>query len=93
MQVAYAHQPFPLNLVMPWGARREALRRLGERDAEQLYSGASTVLSALSDKLRAAHGPYLMGARPCSLDALLFGHLLFYRSSPSAAPTLKAAVS
>jgi hypothetical protein len=58
----------------------------------QVYSEACEVLSAVADKLRTSEGRYMFGSKPSSLDALLFGHLVFYRSSPAAAPVLKAKV-
>jgi metaxin len=58
----------------------------------QVYSEACEVLSALADKLRSSEGRYVFGTKPSSLDALLFGHLIFYRTSPAAAPVLKAKV-
>ncbi len=59
-----------------------------------VYTGAVDALSALADKLRSVSGtgPFLMGAKPCSLDALVFGHLVFYQRSPCAAEVLKTAV-
>jgi hypothetical protein len=59
----------------------------------QAYQGAVEVLAALADKLRASPGRFFFGAQPCSLDALLFGHLAFYRHSPVAAPVLRDKVS
>jgi glutathione S-transferase len=47
------------------------------------------VLSAVADRLRASPGRFFFGDRPSSLDALLFGHLAFYRHSPVAAPVLR----
>lgn len=80
-------------MIIPWSARREVTRRYEGRDAEEIYSEATATLSALADKLRASSGSYLLGEEPTSLDALVFGHLLFYQKSPSAAPALHAAVS
>jgi metaxin len=51
------------------------------------------VLSAVADRLRASPGRFFFGERPSSLDALLFGHLAFYRHSPVAAPVLRDKVS
>ena len=36
--------------------------------------------------------PYLAGFCPCSLDALLVGHLIYYRLSPAAPPVLQQKV-
>jgi glutathione S-transferase len=54
-----------------------------------VYPAAVEALSAVADKLRASSGPYLLGPKPSSLDALLFGHLAFYKHSAIAAPTLR----
>lgn len=59
----------------------------------QVYGDAGAVLAALADKLRASPGRFLFGAKPSSLDALLFGHLSFYRTSPVAAPALQEKVA
>lgn len=56
----------------------------------QVYEAACEVISALADRLHAAGGSgrYFFGAKPCSLDALVLGHLMLYRASPVAAPVL-----
>lgn len=46
----------------------------------------------MADRLRASTGRFFFGDRPSSLDALLFGHLAFYRHSPVAAPVLREKV-
>lgn len=46
-------------------------------------------LAAVADVLRASPGRWFFGDKPCSLDALLFGHLAFYKHSPVAAPVLR----
>jgi metaxin len=58
-----------------------------------VYPAAVEAMSAVADKLRASPGPYLLGPNPSSLDALLFGHLAFYKHSAIAAPTLRDKVS
>ena len=62
------------------------------RAPTQVYADACGVIGALAEKLRASGGPYLLGALPSSLDALVVGHLLFYRHSPAAAPVLQEQV-
>ena len=54
----------------------------------QAYSEAGKAYEAIADRLRASGGRFFFGARPSSLDALLFGHLLHHRSSPVSAPEL-----
>lgn len=54
----------------------------------QAYSEAGKAYEAIAERLRASGGRFFFGARPSSLDALLFGHLLHHRSSPVSAPEL-----
>jgi hypothetical protein len=62
--------------------------RHGHLDADDLYAAAVGALSALSDRLASSPGPFFFGANPCSLDALLAGHLMYYRLSKAAPPVL-----
>lgn len=55
----------------------------------QAYQGALQSLGAIADRLRASSGRFFFGDKPSSLDALLFGHLAFYKHSPVAAPALR----
>lgn len=55
----------------------------------QAYQGAVQTLGAVADRLRASTGRFFFGDKPSSLDALLFGHLAFYKHSPVAAPVLR----
>ena len=62
-----------------------------------MYDDACAVISALADHLKASasassEGRYFFGEQPSSLDALLAGHLLYYRSSPTVAPVLQQKV-
>lgn len=82
--------PLPLNFIIPWYDRRGASRKLEGLIAEEVYSKAAETLSALADRLRTSAGAYFLGTRPSSLDALVFGHLVFYRYSPAAAPVLRS---
>jgi metaxin len=59
----------------------------------QAYQGAVEVLAAVADRLRASTSRFFFGNTPSSLDALLFGHLAFYRHSPVAAPVLREKVN
>uniref|UniRef100_A0A7S3R2Q8 Metaxin n=1 Tax=Dunaliella tertiolecta TaxID=3047 RepID=A0A7S3R2Q8_DUNTE len=93
-KAAFSTQPFPLNHVVPWSMRREALRRYAHLKSEEVYDGACEVLAAVADRLSSnSANRFLFGAQPSSLDALLLGHLLFYRSSPAAVPVLKDKVA
>lgn len=92
-QAAYSTSlPFPLNHVVPWIHRREVVAQLGAVDAATVYADATAVLQSVADKLRVLGGPFFFGAKPTSLDALLFGHLAFYKLSPVAGPVLGGAV-
>lgn len=87
--------PFPLNHLIPWSQQRVVRQKTAQSagDMDQVYADACGVIGALAEKLRASGGPYLLGALPSSLDALVVGHLLFYRHSPAAAPVLQEQVS
>ncbi|KAF8054985.1 MTX1 [Scenedesmus sp. PABB004] len=84
--------PFPLSFIVPWSQRNDMAKLLGHIDGYKAYQGAVEALSALADRLRASPGRFFFGDRPSSLDALLFGHLAFYRHSPVAAPVLREKV-
>lgn len=61
----------------------------------QAYRGAGKAYAAIAARLRAAGasgGRFFLGERPCSLDALLFAHLLHHRSAPVSAPELRREV-
>ncbi|EFJ52093.1 hypothetical protein VOLCADRAFT_120339 [Volvox carteri f. nagariensis] len=81
--------PFPLNQLVPWSKQREVRRRLAQTDMDQVYPRAMEVLDAVADHLRSTGAPFFFGSHPTSLDALLLGHLLFYRLSPASAPVLQ----
>eukprot|EP00879_Flechtneria_rotunda_P024654 GHRR01026154.1.p1 GENE.GHRR01026154.1~~GHRR01026154.1.p1 ORF type:complete len:175 (+),score=86.76 GHRR01026154.1:903-1427(+) len=65
------------------------LKLLGNIDGFKAYQAAVDTLYALADRLRASPGRFFFGPTPSSLDALLFGHLIFYRHSSVAAPVLR----
>lgn len=94
LQAAYSTLPFPLSWIISRRQRNQVLHQLQSKPetAAVIYEQAVEALGALSDRLRASAGPYFFGARPSSLDALVFAHLAFYRQSPVAAPALKAKV-
>lgn len=94
-QAAYSTLPWPLRWLLARSARKTALALLppsAAADPAAFYAAACTALDVLADRLRSSSGPYFYGERPCSLDALLCGHLAFYRQSPVAAPALQAKV-
>eukprot|EP00879_Flechtneria_rotunda_P027958 GHRR01030027.1.p1 GENE.GHRR01030027.1~~GHRR01030027.1.p1 ORF type:complete len:290 (+),score=92.71 GHRR01030027.1:192-1061(+) len=89
-KAAYGNRlPFPLNYIVPWSQRNEMLKLLGNIDGFKAYQAAVDTLYALADRLRASPGRFFFGPTPSSLDALLFGHLIFYRHSSVAAPVLR----
>jgi metaxin len=86
--------PFPLSWAVPWQERQRQLGRLrGTLEPAAAYELAVGALAVLDQKLSSSGGPYLLGTKPCTADALLFGHALFWRRSSVAAPVLKAAVA
>jgi glutathione S-transferase len=86
--------PWPLSFAVPWQERQRQLGRLrGALDPAAAYESAVGALAVLDEKLSGSGGPYLLGSKPCTADALLFGHALFWRRSPVAAPVLKSAVA
>eukprot|EP00775_Hariotina_reticulata_P011273 gene11272-11423_t len=68
------------------------IEKRGYREFRKAYQEAVEVLAAVADRLRASSGRFFFGNAPSSLDALLFGHLAFYRHSPVAAPILREKV-
>lgn len=89
-KVAYGNRlPFPLNYVIPWSVQRDVRKRLPQHaDLEKAYAAAGEVIDAVADRLRSSGYSYFFGSNPSSLDALLVGHLMYYRSSRAAAPVL-----
>jgi len=85
--------PWPLSRAVPWQERQRQLARLRGLDPAAAYEAAVGALAVLDERLSSGPGPYLLGARPCTADALLFGHAAFWRRSPVAAPVLRAAVA
>ncbi|PNW85250.1 hypothetical protein CHLRE_03g177900v5 [Chlamydomonas reinhardtii] len=90
-KAAYGNKlPFPLSQLIPWSKQREVRRRLPAHvEPDQAFADAAAVLDALADRLRSSGAAFFFGSAPSSLDALLAGHLLFYRVSPAAAPVLQ----
>lgn len=48
-----------------------------------------TVIGAVSDRLKASGGRYFFGSNPSSIDALIYGHMAYFRASAAVPPTLK----
>eukprot|EP00877_Chromochloris_zofingiensis_P010751 jgi/Chrzof1/592/Cz01g21160.t1 len=91
-KAAYSSQPFPLSWIVPWTQQRGMAKQLQNIDGFQAYQDAVETLAAIANRLRASTGPFFFGNAPSSVDALLFGHLAFYRHSPIAAPILREKV-
>ena len=58
----------------------------------QLYEGARNAIHALERRCAASEGPYLLGKRPCSLDAKAYGVLAYLVAAHNVAPALKDAM-
>ena len=55
----------------------------------QMYADAAAALTALADRLKSSGGAFFFGSRPSSLDAVLVGHLIYFRLCPAAPPVLQ----
>jgi Glutathione S-transferase, C-terminal domain len=66
----------------------------------QVYQEAATAYNAIAERLKSnsstsssrADAGFFFGEKPSSLDAYLFGHLLYQRSAPVSAPELHGKV-
>jgi len=58
----------------------------------QIYKRATDCYTAIVAQLSSADGGYLLGDRPSSADALLYGHLALHLTAPVASPELRKAV-
>lgn len=45
--------------------------------------------AALAERLNGSDGDYIFGAKPSSLDALLYGHLAFHQAAPISSPEIQ----
>ena len=84
--------PWPLNYFIPYSQSVAARQRFKGRDARHIYDAAVATLESLNLRCAASGGPYLLGKRPCSLDAKAYGLLAFIRAAGTAAPVLKDAL-
>ena len=75
--------PAPLSHVLPWMWRRTQLSTLAAHDEDRVRDGLKQAYAALVGKLDETGGPYLLGSKPTSLDALAFAHLCLLYTSPS----------
>lgn len=58
----------------------------------QIYAQAEECYKALAAQLKGIAGGFLIGSKPCSADAFLYGHLVLHLSGPVTAPELRKAV-
>lgn len=58
----------------------------------QVYANAAACHKAVADHLQAVKGKYLLGNKPSSADAYLYGHLCIQLRAPIAAPELQHSV-
>lgn len=61
---------------------------------DQVYGAAESAVDSIADFLNGnPESPFCFGEAPCTLDAMLYGHLLFYNLAPVVAPVVKRKVS
>ena len=90
--------PFPLSYLVPWGMRRSLLQLDVFRgvsgdpaSADTLVADAAAACRAIAAQLAAGKG-FLLGDEPCSVDALLYGYLLYALVAPVIPPALRDVV-
>ncbi|QDZ20054.1 metaxin [Chloropicon primus] len=74
--------PFPLSYIFPWKKRQEALAKMktmNVRSEEQVLDLLAKVYNCLTKKLKGKK--YFFG-RPTRLDAAVYAHILYHKSSP-----------
>ena len=67
----------------------------------QVYDNVGAVYKALDERLRSSGsgssssraGGFFFGNKPCSLDAVLYAHLLYQQAAPVSAPELRSQVN
>ncbi len=76
--------PAPLSHVLPWMWRRTQLAGAVavESNDQRVRDGLRDAYESLASKLASTGGPYLLGAEPTSVDALLFAHLAYHARAP-----------
>ena len=76
--------PAPLSHVLPWMWRRTQLAGAVavESNDDRVRDGLRDAYASLAAKLASTGGPYLLGAKPTSVDALLFAHLAYHARAP-----------
>ena len=55
----------------------------------QMYASLEAAYAALAERLNGSDGDYIFGAKPSSLDALLYGHLAFHQAAPVSSPEIQ----
>eukprot|EP00884_Botryococcus_braunii_P002927 jgi/Botrbrau1/12635/Bobra.67_1s0001.1 len=87
--------PFPLSRALPWTQRRKVARKFANSSGPEVYDAVILVYAALDKYLSSAarkRSSYFLGESLSSLDALLFGHLVYHSRAPVAAPELRHAL-
>ena len=59
----------------------------------QTYASLEAAYAALAERLNGSDGDYIFGAKPSSLDALLYGQLAFHQAAPVSSPEIRHQVS
>lgn len=89
--------PFPLSFLVPWGIRRSLMqldmfRGVGDAVTDDaLVADATAACRALAAQLATGKG-YLLNDEPCSVDALLYGYLVYVLVAPVVPPVLRDVV-
>ncbi len=86
--------PLPLSFIVPWGIRRAVLTHdfrgaYGKAVGDAVYGDAAMAYAAFAAQMDAVQGDYLFGEEPSSVDALLYGHLVYHLVSPVMPPELR----
>ena len=55
----------------------------------QIYAALESAYAAIAERLTSSDGDYFFGNKPCSLDALLYGHLAFHQAAPTSCPEIQ----
>ncbi|GMH36476.1 hypothetical protein BSKO_04344 [Bryopsis sp. KO-2023] len=82
--------PFPLNHMVPLEQRFKMRRKFKDVTPGEIYGAAEAAIDCIAHFLGGNPDfPFSFGETPCSLDAVLYGHLLFYNLAPVVAPVLQ----
>ncbi|CAD7702762.1 unnamed protein product [Ostreobium quekettii] len=87
--------PWPLDHVVAWETRRAVVKKLEGISPQKIFEEAVAAIESIADFIEGqqSKGSYCFGDQPSSLDALMYGHLQYYRMAPVAAPILQRKVT